>query len=78
MRANIGKLPSLNAQTTVDIKEKQTLNTSTRNQFRNRKLSTSIREMEANFFATELDEHKITDYNEREVKMFRPEFVPKR
>lgn len=41
VRANIGKLPSLNTNLPVEAKERNQIHT--RTQFRNRKLSTSIR-----------------------------------
>lgn len=47
-RSNIGKLPSLPQSTNQDVKE----HLRTRNNFRNRKLSTSIRDMDGHFFST--------------------------
>jgi hypothetical protein len=52
VRGNIARLPTLNQrQTTHEIKDKQSLYST----IRNRKFSSSIREMEVNFFATEFD-----------------------
>jgi hypothetical protein len=52
-RVYVGRLPTIGLKT-QDVREPKDPNR-TRTNFRNRKLSTSIRDLDANFFSTELD-----------------------